>query len=91
MLTTAVENGINGGLWVESKCQATYYNYYLLFSRCGICGDAYDAQPCRHEAPGGMYANGIITRGLYTRPGDHCQCTHYSQSCGEYIRLKVLR
>ena len=73
MLTTAVENGINGGLWVESKCQATYYNYYLLFSRCGICGDAYDAQPRQHEAPGGMYANGIITRG-YT-PGQEITVT----------------
>ena len=73
MLTTAVENGINGGLWVESKCQATYYNYYLLFSGCGICGDAYDAQPRQHEAPGGMYANGVITRG-YT-PGQEITVT----------------
>ena len=73
MPTTAVENGINGGLWVESKCQTTYYNHYLLFSRCGICGDAYDAQPRQHEAPGGMFANGVITRG-YT-PGQEITVT----------------
>jgi len=30
--------------------------------RCGICGDPWDANPREHEAPGGKYANGIITR-----------------------------
>lgn len=30
--------------------------------RCGICGDAFDASPREHEAPGGVFANGIITR-----------------------------
>ena len=44
-----------------------------LCFRCGICGDAYDAQPRQHEAPGGMYANGIITRG-YT-PGQEITVT----------------
>jgi hypothetical protein len=63
MLTTAAETGINGELWLESKWQARYYNYYLLLSRCGICGDAYDAQPRQIEAPGGLFANGVITRG----------------------------
>ena len=28
--------------------------------KCGICGDAYDAQVKDHEAPYGKYANGII-------------------------------
>ena len=28
--------------------------------KCGICGDPYDAQPKDHEAPNGLYANGII-------------------------------
>lgn len=35
--------------------------------RCGICGDAWDANPRQHEAPGGKFANGIITRTY--RPG----------------------
>jgi len=30
--------------------------------KCGICGDAWDASPREHEAPGGKYANGIIVR-----------------------------
>jgi hypothetical protein len=40
----------------------------LLVPRCGICGDPWDASPREHEAPGGKYANGIITRN-YT-PGE---------------------
>ena len=30
--------------------------------KCGVCGDAFDAKPKLHEAPGGKYANGIIAR-----------------------------
>lgn len=30
--------------------------------RCGICGDPWGASPRDHEAPGGKYANGIITK-----------------------------
>ena len=29
--------------------------------KCGICGDPWLANPKEHEAPGGKYANGIIT------------------------------
>ena len=34
----------------------------IFKNRCGICGDAWDARPRQHEAPGGVFANGIITR-----------------------------
>merc|ERR1711872_1207102 len=37
--------------------------------KCGICGDAWDANPKEHEAPGGKYANGIIVRS-YQPGGD---------------------
>lgn len=30
--------------------------------RCGICGDPWDEYPRAHEAPGGIYATGIITK-----------------------------
>ena len=30
--------------------------------RCGICGDPWDQYPRAHEAPGGIYATGIITK-----------------------------
>jgi hypothetical protein len=36
-------------------------------ARCGICGDAWDAAPREHEAPGGKFANGILVRSY--RPG----------------------
>ena len=29
--------------------------------KCGICGDAWLDDPKEHEAPGGTFANGIIT------------------------------
>lgn len=29
---------------------------------CGICGDPWDQLPRQHEAPGGLYATGIITK-----------------------------
>ncbi len=36
--------------------------------KCGICGDAYDANPRLHEAPGGPWGNTGIVVGEYT-PG----------------------
>ena len=30
--------------------------------KCGICGDAWDANPRQHEAPGGKFATGTIVR-----------------------------
>ena len=30
--------------------------------KCGICGDPFNANPRQHEAPGGIYANGIIVK-----------------------------
>jgi hypothetical protein len=38
-------------------------NINQLCFRCGICGDAYDVESRQHSASGGLYANGIITRG----------------------------
>ena len=34
--------------------------YNALPARCGICGDAWNASPAEHEAPGGRFANGIL-------------------------------
>jgi hypothetical protein len=30
--------------------------------KCGICGDPFDEAVKPHEAPGGVFATGIITR-----------------------------
>ena len=38
------------------------HQFDAMGGRCGICGDAYDAHPRQHEAPGGNYANGIIVK-----------------------------
>ena len=62
-----------GGYGWKVSVKQHIINITCYFARCGICGDAYDAQPRQHEAPGGMYANGIITRG-YT-PGQEINVT----------------
>ena len=31
--------------------------------KCGICGDPWNETPRAHEAPGGLYATGIIGKG----------------------------
>ena len=47
--------------------------YYLFLWRCGICGDAWDANPRQHENPGGKFANGIIVRAY--QPGEDIKVT----------------
>ena len=44
--------------YVPSRSQ----HQQALGGKCGICGDPWDASPRLHEAPGGPFANGIITR-----------------------------
>ena len=46
---------------LSPKCYFQH-QFVAMGGRCGICGDAYDASPREHEAPGGKYANGIIVK-----------------------------
>ena len=41
--------------------------------RCGICGDAWNASPAEHEAPGGKFANGILV--AHYQPGQDIDVT----------------
>ena len=51
----------------QGFCGGFKHQYGRNGGRCGICGDPADAWPRQHEAPGGRFANGIITRQY--RPG----------------------
>ena len=51
----------------QGFCGGFKHQYGRNGGRCGICGDPADAWPRHHEAPGGRFANGIITRQY--RPG----------------------
>jgi len=48
--------------WRESFCGGKLHQWSpSIGGKCGICGDPWDGER-EHEAPGGKYANGIITR-----------------------------
>ena len=46
----------------QGFCGGFKHQYGRNNGKCGICGDPADAWPRQHEAPGGRFANGIITR-----------------------------
>ena len=46
----------------QGFCGGFKHQFGRMGGRCGICGDPADAWPRQHEAPGGRFANGIITR-----------------------------
>ena len=54
--------------WMEGFCGGKGHQWSEeIGGRCGICGDAWDAEIKEHEAPGGKFANGVIVR--HYRPG----------------------
>ena len=46
----------------ELYCGGFGVQHFQNNGRCGICGDPWQKNPREHEAPGGLYANGIITK-----------------------------
>ena len=46
----------------ELYCGGFGVQHFQNTGRCGICGDPWQKNPREHEAPGGLYANGIITK-----------------------------
>merc|ERR1711892_1346899 len=46
----------------QGFCGGFKHQYGRMGGQCGICGDPADAWPRQHEAPGGRFANGLITR-----------------------------
>ena len=66
----------------------TYTN--IPTTRCGICGDPWDASMRDHEAPGGKYANGIITRTF--SPGQEISVkTHITANHLGFVELRLCR
>merc|ERR1712098_241971 len=45
----------------QGFCGGSAHQHQQMGGKCGICGDPYDG-PWPHEAPGGRYANGHITK-----------------------------
>ena len=49
--------------WMEGFCGGKGHQWSSeIGGRCGVCGDAWDAEIRDHEAPDGRFANGIIVR-----------------------------
>jgi len=46
----------------QGFCGGFKHQFGRMGGKCGICGDPADAWPRQHEAPGGRFANGLITR-----------------------------
>ena len=44
----------------QSYCGGYGVQYGTNGGKCGICGDPWHENPRAHEAPGGLYATGII-------------------------------
>ena len=62
----------------------------LDLSRCGLCGDSWDAEVKDHEAPGGKYANGVIVRQY--RPGQIIRVTsHITANHAGFVDFKLCR
>ena len=51
----------------QGWCGGQTYQHQTAGGRCGLCGDPFLDKVKAHEAPGGIYASGIITRTY--RPG----------------------
>lgn len=46
----------------QGYCGGFGVQHHRNGGKCGICGDPWHDYPRQHEAPGGLYANGIITK-----------------------------
>jgi len=46
----------------EGFCGGFFVQWEVNGGRCGLCGDAWNAEVQEHEAPGGKYATGTIVR-----------------------------
>ena len=46
----------------EGFCGGFFVQWEVNGGKCGLCGDAWDAEVREHEAPGGRFATGTIVR-----------------------------
>ena len=54
--------------WNDNQgfCGGYTYQYEKADGKCGICGDPWFDSPRAHEAPGGQFATGTITKSYTT-------------------------
>eukprot|EP00090_Calanus_glacialis_P015438 TRINITY_DN24376_c0_g1_i1.p1 TRINITY_DN24376_c0_g1~~TRINITY_DN24376_c0_g1_i1.p1 ORF type:complete len:350 (-),score=50.99 TRINITY_DN24376_c0_g1_i1:118-1071(-) len=77
--------------WMQGFCGGKFHQWSpAIRGKCGICGDPWDASPREHEAPGGKFANGIITRN-YT-PGQVITVrSHITANHLGYVEVRLCR
>jgi len=77
--------------WMEGFCGGKIHQWSpAVGGKCGICGDAWDASVKKYEAPGGIYANGIITR-TYA-PGEEIIVTsHITANHLGFVEVRLCR
>ncbi|KAG0729547.1 hypothetical protein GWK47_030073 [Chionoecetes opilio] len=46
----------------EGSCGGFSHQHQVNGGKCGVCGDGWEENPRPHEAPGGLYATGTLTR-----------------------------
>ena len=56
----------------QSYCGGYGVQYGTNGGKCGICGDPWHENPRAHEAPGGIYATGIIVKTYKQVKGKLC-------------------
>ena len=56
----------------QSYCGGYGVQHGMYGGRCGICGDPWGDYPRAHEAPGGIYATGIIVKTYKQVKGKLC-------------------
>lgn len=75
--------------WMEGFCGGKGHQWSAeIGGKCGICGDAWDAETREHEAPGGKFANGVIVR--HYRPGQVITVTsHITANHVGYVEWRL--
>ncbi len=74
----------------EGWCGGLTYQHDKMGGKCGLCGDPFGDKVKQHEAPGGRYANGIITRTY--RPGQEIDVKiDVTANHGGYFSLRFVQ
>merc|ERR1712002_1216250 len=74
----------------QGFCGGKMHQNQEMGGKCGICGDPFDG-PWPHEAPGGMYANGIIVdtyqQGSWIDVHVEITTNHLGTLCSDFVQM----